>query len=234
MATWDATFEVNPEDTDDASLGDDEMRADRIAVRERAENEHTTYSDGTGGTTLLDWAHKPGSAKGYFQNAAPGVRPNAATALNADDAGRIWFDDDADDLPYFYDGTDPYDVAGWKGLLRTFVRFSIQGTLAVGSDVIPRIIFPKGCTIVRVDAIVTTAPTGAALRVDLEKTGANSIFGANDYVEIAIAANTGNSTDMDGTHNVLAAGDYLTVDIDQVGSTVAGADLSVAIEAFIG
>ncbi len=235
-STWNASFLTEPADGDSPSSGDDEIRVIRSAVTERMANEHTTYvADGTAGNYLLDWNHRAGSAKGYFQNAKPATRPNAATALNVNDAGRFFFDDNDSDLPYYYDGTDPYNATGWKGLLIVMPRFSIQGTIVAGSSVLPPIIFPHGGTIIRVDAVVGTAPTGSALRIDLEKNAtANSVFGANDYVEIAIAALSGNSTDIDGTHGVLAAGDYLTVDIDQVGSTVAGADLSVSIEMRLG
>ena len=228
-STWDATFLTKPLDGDSPSSGDDEIRTVRSAITERMDNEHTTYvADGTAGNYLLDWNHVKGSAKGYFQDVAPANRPNGLTALTADDNGRLWFDDNDGDLAYVY--VHP----SWVGLNVMLARFSIQGTLAVGADVVPRIIFPHGGTIIRVDASVITAPTGAALRVDLEKNGANSIFDTNDYVEIAIAATEGNSTDMVAVHSVLAAGDYLTVDIDQVGSTIAGADLSVSIEMRLG
>jgi len=226
--TWNAAFLTLPDGGNQLSDGDNKIRDLKTGITERAENEHTTYNDGTGGSYLLDWNHKAGSAKGYFQNAAPTNRPNGSTALTSDDAGRLWFDDDGGDLPYFYDGSD------WVGLLRVFIRFSIQGTLATGSKVIPSIPMPRGGTVVRVYANVDTAPTGAALRVDLEKNGTNSIFGTNDYVEIAADATSGNSSDMDATHSVLAAGDTLEVDIDQVGSTVAGADLAVSIEITVG
>lgn len=226
--TWDATFLTLPAGGNLLSDGDNKIRDLKTGITERVENEHTTYNDGTGGNYLLDWNHKPGSAKGYFQNAAPTNRPNNTTALTADDNGRLWFDDDNDDLPYFYVHSD------WLGLLRVFMRFSIQGTLSTGSKVVPSIPIPRGGTVVRVYAHVDTAPTGAALRIDLETNGSNSIFGTNDYVEIAAAANSGNSSDMDATHSVLAAGDYLEVDIDQVGSTVAGADLAVSIEMRVG
>ncbi len=234
-STWNASFLTEPADGDSPSSGDDEIRVVRSAITERIANEHTTYiADGTAGNYLLDWNHRAGSAKGYFQNAKPATRPNAATALNIDDAGRLFFDDDDSDLPYYYDGTDPYNATGWKGLLIIMARFSIQGTLATGSEVVPRIIFPHGGTIIRVDASVITAPTDADLRIDLEKGGTNSIFDTNDYVAITDGNTEGNSTDMVAVHSVLAAGDYLTVDIDQVGSTVAGADLSVSIEFRLG
>ncbi len=109
--------------------------------------------------------------------------------------------------------------------------------MVTGSKVIPSIVFPRACTVVRVDAYLDTAPTGAAFRLDLEaiaQGAGSSIFDTNDYVEIAIAANTGNSTDMEGTNSVIAAGERLEVDIDQVGSTVAGSDLSITIEVTVG
>jgi hypothetical protein len=227
--TWDAAFAAKPAGGDNLSDGDNKFRDLKTGIGERIRNEHTDYlNDSTAGAYLIDWNHKAGSAKAYFQDAAPTNRPNGSTALSAADNGRFWFDDDDADIPYFYNGS------AWVGLLRAFIRLSIQGTLSTGADVVPRIIFPRGGAIVRVDAIVVTAPTGAAFRLDLEKSGSNSIFGTNDYVEIAAAGTTGSSTDMDATHSVLAAGHYLTVDIDQVGSTVAGADLSVSIEYRVG
>lgn len=226
--TWDATFETQPANAETPASGDDRIRAHKEGVRERAANEHTTYvADGTAGNYLLDWNHRKGSAKGYFQDAEPTKRPNGSTNLSSDDAGRIWFDDDNGDLPYYYDGTN------WVGMTREIARFSIQGNLATGQNVVPPIVFPRGCTILKVSARVLTAPVGAALQIDLEANGAagSSIFSA--AFQIADGANSATSTsiDADGT---LSADDYLSIDIDQVGSTTPGADLSVTIEARIG
>jgi hypothetical protein len=233
--TWNATWAGEPAGTDNLSSGDDEIVELKTAVEERMANEHWTYvGDSTSGNYLLDFTHRAGSAKAYFQDAAPTNRPNGSTALDSDDAGRIWFDDDDADTPYFYDGT------GWVGLSRTWIRFSIQGTLSTGEAVIPSIPFPRGGKIIGVYAHVDTAPTDAALRIDLEKydlsdtTNDGSIFDTPDYVEIAAAAKDGNETSMDSNNQQMAAGDYLIVDIDQVGSTVAGADLSVTIEVLVG
>ena len=231
-STWDGTFLTEPADGDSPSSGDDEIRVIRSAVTERMANEHTTYiADGTAGNYLLDWNHRAGSAKGYFQDAAPTNRPNAATALTAADNGRLWFDDNNGDILYVY--VHP----NWVGVVREIARFSIQGEMATGQKVIPSIVFPRGCTVLRVDAYLDTAPTGAAFRLDLEaiaQGAGSSIFDTNDYVEIAIAANTGNSTDMEGTNSVIAAGERLEIDIDQVGSTIPGSDLSITIEVLVG
>lgn len=223
--TWDSNWKSAPADSDSAAAGDDEMREDRLAVEERINNEHTTYNDGTSGNYLLDWNHRKGSAKGYFQNAAPTNRPNGSTALSSDDAGRLWFDDDGDDTPHFYNGS------AWKGLILNTVRIQIEGGLSTGQAVVPLIQFPYAFEIEKVYLYAETAPTGADLRIDFEKNGASgsSIFGSPDYATISAGANSGNSSDMDGTANVMAAGDYLTMDIDQVGSTIAGADLTIAI-----
>jgi hypothetical protein len=233
--TWNAAWEADPDGTENVSSGDDEIREVKTAIEERMANEHWTYvGDSTSGNYLLDFTHRAGAAKAYFQDAAPTNRPNGSTALDSDDAGRIWFDDNDSDTPYFYDGSS------WIGLNRTWIRFSIQGTLSTGTAVIPSIPFPRGGKIIGVYAHVDTAPTGAALRIDLEKydQGADandgSIFGTNDYVEISAAANDGNSTDMDSSNQEMDASDYLIVDIDQVGSTVAGADLAVTIEVLVG
>lgn len=63
MPNWPSTFTNNPPNTQSPSLGDDAIRDTRMAVEERAVNEHSTHEDGTTGTALKDWLHKPGSAR---------------------------------------------------------------------------------------------------------------------------------------------------------------------------
>lgn len=89
----------------------------------------------------------------------------------------------------------------------------------------------------RIDAAVTltgcylsvkTAPTGAALIVDIKKASTpngtfTSIF--SSLPQISASAFAGNSTSLSTT--TLNAGDYLRMDVTQVGSTVAGAGLTV-------
>lgn len=81
--------------------------------------------------------------------------------------------------------------------------------------------------LVEVRARINTAPTGLALVVDVNKNG-TTIYGTQaNRPTIAIGGNAATG----GTASVttFAAGDVLTVDVDQVGSTVAGSDLVVAI-----
>lgn len=83
-------------------------------------------------------------------------------------------------------------------------------------------------TIQGVRASVGTAPTGASVIVDVNVDG-TTIFTtqANRPTVAAAAFTSGAVTNMNVTS--VAIGSYLTVDIDQVGSTVAGSDLSVQI-----
>ena len=90
----------------------------------------------------------------------------------------------------------------------------------------------------RIDAAVTltgaylsikTAPTGAALIVDIKRstTGPDGTFTTifSSLPQIAISAFSGNSTSLSITS--LAAGDIVRMDITQIGSTIAGASLTV-------
>lgn len=89
--------------------------------------------------------------------------------------------------------------------------------------------FPFAATIVGVSVSVDTAPTGADIIVDVNKNG-TTIFTtqANRPRVVAGAFSTAAEvTNMNVTS--IAAGDYITIDVDQVGSTVAGSDLSVFV-----
>lgn len=82
-------------------------------------------------------------------------------------------------------------------------------------------------TIRAVRASVGTAPTGAPIRVDVNIDGTTIFTTSSNRPNIAVSEFTSKVTNMDVT--TLADGAYLTVDVDQVGSTVAGADLTVQV-----
>jgi hypothetical protein len=123
----------------------------------------------------------------------------------------------------------------WKKLVEsgdtttiiTTLTFAVVGTLAVGTDKAPTILAPCTLTIVKVKLVVKTAPTGAAIIVDVHKNGTTIFTTQANRPQIAISATTGDSGTPDVT--ALAETDKLTIDIDQVGSTIAGADLTVEI-----
>jgi hypothetical protein len=107
--------------------------------------------------------------------------------------------------------------------------FSVPGTVAVAAGA-AKIYNDSGRTLAvqSIRASVGTAPTGASLIVDVNKNGTTIFTTQGNRPTIAAAGTTsGKVTNMDITS--LADGDSLTVDVDQVGSGVAGSDLTVQI-----
>lgn len=107
--------------------------------------------------------------------------------------------------------------------------FSKGGTLTTGTGAF-KIYNDTGetLTIKSVRASVGTAPTGASIVVDINVSG-TTIFTTQGNRPTITAGNTtsGKVTNHDVT--TIADGAYFTVDLDAVGSTVAGADLTVQI-----
>lgn len=90
-----------------------------------------------------------------------------------------------------------------------------------------RYYFPAAAAITSVTASVGTAPTGASVICDVNKNG-NSIFSTQaNRPTISATGFVSSAAIPDVT--AYAQGDYLTVDVDQVGSTIPGSDLSVQV-----
>lgn len=81
-----------------------------------------------------------------------------------------------------------------------------------------------------VQVSVGTAPTGAALIVDVNVNGTSVFTDPADRPTVAAGANRATA---DAGQAAFAPGAYLTVDVDQVGSTVAGSDLRVSVVAVL-
>lgn len=112
---------------------------------------------------------------------------------------------------------------------RTHV-FSNTGTLSAGGGT-HRLYNDSGSswTIQGVRASVGTAPTGASILIDVNVNGTTIFTNQANRPTIAASANTsGKVTNMDVT--TVADGSYMTVDIDQTGSTVAGSNLTLQVE----
>lgn len=107
--------------------------------------------------------------------------------------------------------------------------FSLAGTLTVGAGVL-RLPILAACRCSLVRAAVATAPTGAAVIVDVNKNGTTIFTTQGNRPTIAAASTMSAAATPDAAASTFAAGDYITVDVDQVGSTVAGANLVVALE----
>ncbi len=109
----------------------------------------------------------------------------------------------------------------------TFV-FTYPDALIADTDVCPTLVATRSLEIVKVYANVKTAPTGADLIVDINKNGSTIWSTQANRLTIAASAVAGTQTSFNTT--ALVEGDKLTLDIDQVGSTVAGEDLTVEIK----
>jgi len=116
----------------------------------------------------------------------------------------------------------PQGSRGPAGTQPTFQRAGQLVTLTGTS----RFYVEDAATISVVRASVGTAPTGSPILVDVNRNG-TTIF-TNQANRPTIAAGTHTDTATPAV-TALVAGDYLTVDIDGVGSTNPGADLTVSV-----
>lgn len=113
-------------------------------------------------------------------------------------------------------------------VLKRTALFSRAGSLvvAVGAG---RYLITAPATLIGAVASVGTAPTGAAILVDVNKNGTTVYTTQANRPSIAIAANASAIPPVAPNVTALIAGDYLSVDVDQVGSTIPGSDLVVQV-----
>jgi hypothetical protein len=101
------------------------------------------------------------------------------------------------------------------------IPFAFSGTLAVRTGVM-RVYNDSGTSwrITAARAFINTAPTGASAIFTVRENGVSAFT-----LTVAAAGNTITATP--GT--VIEVGNYITVDVTQIGSTVAGADATVVL-----
>lgn len=90
---------------------------------------------------------------------------------------------------------------------------------------------PFNFVVTRVYASVVTAPTGSALTIDVEDEGTTIL---NAVLSIAVSTNNAETSTFTGSASsyTFTKGDLVSIDIDQIGSTVAGAGLIVFLEGY--
>ena len=121
---------------------------------------------------------------------------------------------------------NPYDLSVGVALP---LPYTVQGLLSTQTGVV-RMYFSQPATITNVIAGVGTAPVGDAIIVDVNKNG-TSMFTSGNRPTIAAGTNSSIENPPDVSANAsVDIGDYITVDIDQVGSSVAGNNLVVTVE----
>lgn len=87
---------------------------------------------------------------------------------------------------------------------------------------------PRAMTLTGVRASVTTAPTGSTLVVDINE-GGTSILSTKLSIDATEKTSTTAATPAVISDTALADDAEITIDIDQIGSTIAGAGLKVAL-----
>lgn len=109
---------------------------------------------------------------------------------------------------------------------QTFV-FAKEGVLAVASGV-SRLYTDETYVIEQVRASVNTPPAGASIIVDVHKNGTTIFTTQSRRPTISAGGNTAiNSGAIEGF--TIGNDDYLTVDVDQIGSSTPGSDLTVTV-----
>jgi hypothetical protein len=127
--------------------------------------------------------------------------------------------------------TQPEFLAGTVNI----INFHQAGTLTPGTGVF-KMPFPVDGTLVSVILAAATSPTGDDIICDVNLNGTTVFTAGTDRPTIpaADADGVGGVAPMPDSVTVptgvaVSAGDYLTVDIDQVGSTIAGENLTVSV-----
>lgn len=134
-----------------------------------------------------------------------------------------------------YYGTDINGVKGFFAIanptplaVNTLATFSYTGAISVYTgDFRWYNDTGRTLTISVVRATLGVAPTGTSAVFDVLKNGTTIFATQANRPAIAISSHTGLSATPDTSQ--IASGDYLTVSIAQVGSTVAGADLTLTV-----
>lgn len=108
------------------------------------------------------------------------------------------------------------------------ISFGREGTLVVTTGK-GRHTWPFAVEVLGVTPAANTAPAGASVIIDVNKNGTTIFTTQANRPSIASGANAGAEAVPDAAARSYTAGQYLTVDIDQVGSTTAGSDLTAVI-----
>lgn len=119
-------------------------------------------------------------------------------------------------------------AAGNDTRFQNVIAFTVDGVLVAATAGNKRWYADRSYTIVSVRYSMNTAPTGSSSLCDVNKNATTIFTTQGNRPAVAISGFTsGLVTNMDVTS--LAAGDELRIDIDTVGSTIAGANATVQI-----
>ena len=127
-------FEMSPQSSDDPSEGAARITELKETAGSLLDKEHKARDAGS--VAAQGW-HREGSALVSVSSAAPTTRPDATTALDAADKGRMWVDSDDGTLDY-WDGAAWQDVITDQSLKTTdnvaFNDINSTGDITVGAE----------------------------------------------------------------------------------------------------
>ncbi len=110
------------------------------------------------------------------------------------------------------------------------LNISVPGELTTGTNVLGGpLVVPFSCTIVHTRCYINTAPTGANMLIDINRNGTRVFASDSDRLTITAGANSDTSNTFAAAEDDWTAGDRLSIDIDQVGSTIAGSNLGITV-----
>jgi hypothetical protein len=143
------------------------------------------------------------------------------TAPSSPSAGDLWFHTTQLKLYVYYsDGSSNQWVQTNSGVgnrVDEFIKaYRYQGTLAINTGD-TRLYLQDSYILKGIHAYVDTAPTGSSVITDVKKNGSSL-----QTITVAAGATSASNTSLSHT---FVSGDYLTVDITQVGSSTAGENL---------
>ena len=168
--------------------------------------------------TLL--ANRSGPAHSHASD--PGVNDDAANtgANGACQINSIWRNTSTNKFWICTDAST--GAAVWKPLnQQRDITFGLLGNLTVANDQTNHVIVNQASTALLCRAIAKTAPTGANAILVIKKNGTDTI---------ATVTITAGQTSVTATPSgSFAAGDYLSIDVTQIGSTLPGADVNITL-----
>jgi hypothetical protein len=183
--------------------------------------------------TTADGRHKKGSAR--IDSGSDGSRLDVVIDTSAQhvDRGRLWYTTDSKRL-WYIDDADTWIDLGFRTGKRVLL-FVIRNALVVGSSKV-HLYAPSGGTWVQIRGAVDVAPAGADIKINVlhgpTVGGEGTIFGGSRRLVITAGTKTGSITvdSAQGDNPTVTADNFVTVAVDQVGSTTAGAELVVQCE----
>jgi hypothetical protein len=130
--------------------------------------------------------------------------------------------------PYLTSATAASTYATQSSVTRTYTfALGIGGNVSTGTSVTNQLIIEKTGTISKAWINAKTAPTGADLIVDINLNGSTIWSTQTNRLKLAANATTGSQTSFNTV--AVTAGDILTIDVDQIGSTVAGSNVTIQL-----